>query len=311
MRIDILIPTYQRADSLMQNLQHILCRLRVEQVEEHYRILVSDNASTDGTQERVLALIDDTNLQQERIAYYRNMENIGLEGNAVRVASLATSEFILWCGDDDFLADGYLRFLVESIAASPRLGCVIPGLAALHRDGSLERGRLEEFDVREFSAGYASVHAVSHLAHQMSGLLLKREQLLEEYLAQPEFRNPYLFIYFAANRLLSYDGIYAPKFATLITVFNEKAWAYNGIGLLDEVFKNYLALRRACGLPQVEELMLRFVLMHSYRLAFRPLRPRVLLNQLFALWKTGSQTLSFKGKMGLLFLREIASGAVH
>lgn len=311
MQIDILIPTYQRADSLLENLEHILRRMREEGVESHYRIIVSDNASTDHTERVVRALMGRIEGSGARISYQRNGENIGLEGNAVRVATLATSDFVLWCGDDDFIAEGYLRFLVDTIRARPFIGCVIPGLASLHRDGSVESSRNEDFDVRSFAPGFASVHELSHLAHQMSGLLFRREGLAEDYLARPEYRNPYLFIYFAANRLLRYETVYAPKFKTRVTVFNEKAWNYNSIGLLDQVFMNYLALRPACSEREVDELMLRFVLMHSYRLAFRPLRPATLARQLISVWKAGSSTLYFRRKMGLLFFREMVSGVVR
>lgn len=311
MRIDILIPTYQRADSLVQNLEHILRRIETEKVEDHYRIIISDNASADRTESAVRELVQRLEVRPGLVTYHRNGENLGLEGNAVQVAGLSNAEFILWCGDDDFFADGYLRFLVDSIVAHPRLGCVIPGLASLHRDGSVEVGRIEPFEVREFAAGYASAHALSHLAHQMSGLLLRRDGLLHDYLSRPEYRNPYLFIYFAANRLLRYDAIYAPKFKTRITVFNEKAWGYNDIGLLDEVFKSYLALRPACADRQVDDLMLRFLVMHSYRLAFRPARLSKLARQLVGVWKAGSATLYFKRRVGIFFLRELAAAVAR
>jgi abequosyltransferase len=308
MPIDILIPTFQRADSLLENLEHMLLRMREEGVEEHFRIIISDNASTDGTEAAVRALMARANEQRALVSYHRNERNLGLECNAVVVAKLATSEFVLWCGDDDFFADGYLRFIVESIAAHPSLGCVIPGLALLRRDGSLEVGRNEDFEVRHFAAGYSSVHELSHLAHQMSGLLFRRAGLLEEYLARPECRNPYLFIYFASNRLLRHDALYAPKFKTRVTVFNERAWGYNSIGLLDEVFKNYAALRPSCTDREVDDLMLRFLVMHSYRLAFQPASVSKLAGQLVKIWKAGSRTLYFKRRVGIFFLRELAAG---
>lgn len=311
MRIDILIPTYQRAESLQANLRHLLSRMQTEAVEETYRIIVSDNASPDHTESMVRAMMNLVNDGRQVISYHRNETNVGLEANAVQVARLATADYVLWCGDDDFVAEGYLRFVVETLAAHPAVGCIIPGLASLHRDGSIEASRSEEFDVRAFSAGYSSAHALSHLAHQMSGLVFRRAGLLEDYLAREEYRNPYLFIYFTANRLLRNDAFYAPKYRTRVTTFNEKAWGYNSIGLLDQVFKNYLALRPSCTAREVDELMLHFVLMHSYRLAFRPLRPAVLAGQLMNVLKAGSSTGYFRRKMGLLFLREIASGLVR
>lgn len=306
--IDILIPTYQRAESLRKNLEHILCRMEQEGVAEHFSIIVSDNASTDETEEVVRGLMKGANLQRQVLSYHRNLENVGLEANAVQVGRLARSDFVLWCGDDDFFADGYLEFLVRQLAMRPRLGCIIPGLASLYPDGSVEAARNEDFEVREFTHGYPAVHALSHMAHQMSGLLFRREGLIDEYLSRAEHRNPYLFIYFAANRLLRYDAVYAPRFKTRITAFNAKAWGYNSIGLLDEVFKNYLALRPECTAREVDDLMLRFLLMHSYRLAFRPAEPSKLARQLVKVLKAGSSTFYFNRCVGFFFLRELAAG---
>lgn len=310
MQIDILIPTYARPAALQENLEHILARMRDEGVEEHYRVVVSDNASPQATQGVVRALMQRVNGRRELVAYHRNEQNIGLEANVVQAATLATADFVLWCGDDDFFSHGYLRFLVECISTRRALGCVIPGLAALHGDGTIGPGRDDSVGEQHFPAGYRAAHSLSHLAHQMSGLLFRREGLLEAYLARSGLRNPYLFIYFAANRLLRFESIYAPRYRTLVNVSNAKAWGYNSIGLLDEVFKNYLALRPTCTEREIDDLMLRFVLMHSYRLAFRPLRPLVLGRQLLDVWKAGGGSMYFRRKMGMLFLREAAAGAL-
>ena len=61
MPIEILIPTYQRVESLRQNLAHILGRMHAENVEDHYRIIVSDNASTDSTESMVRTLMERVN----------------------------------------------------------------------------------------------------------------------------------------------------------------------------------------------------------------------------------------------------------
>jgi glycosyltransferase involved in cell wall biosynthesis len=241
------------------------------------------------------------------IKYSRNSENLGLEKNAIKALEMAAADFVLWCGDDDFIADGYLEFLIRKIEENPNLGCVIPGLASLDQDGGVHSERVEAFEFSESGKGYQSVLRYSHLAHQMSGLMVRRRGLLEDYLRHSQYRNPYLFIYFAANCMLKYDAIYAPRYKTLVTTFNQKDWSYNDIGLLDEVFKNYFALSDQLNDREIDQLLLRFLVMHSYRLAFRPLKPALLLRQYRSLMSMGGVTGNFKRKATVLFVKEVAS----
>jgi len=118
----------------------------------------------------------------------------------------------------------------------------------------------------------------------MSGILLKREGLVEAYLSKPEYRNPYLFIFFVVYRMSQYPSIYARKFRTSVTSFNEKDWSYNEVGLLDEVYKSYLYLLETYSEKQVSKLLLRFTVIHSYRLSFKSKRLRLLLKEFIFLW---------------------------
>ena len=306
MLIDILIPTYQRASCIAKNLRHLHEQITKYGLEEKCRIIVSNNGSTDSTEAEIARFIATTDMPG-LVVHLQSDENVGLEKNVVKLALAATSDFVLWCGDDDYLADGYLPFVVASIQQRPGLGCVIPGLSSLHQNGDLIAGRVEDYETLVLEPGFESVHGYSHLGHQMSGLVLKRDNYIADYLAETACRNPYLFIYFVANRLLRHQGIYAPKYKTLVTVFNEKDWSYNGVGLLDEVFKSYRALHGTLSNKQIDDLFLRFVVVHSYRLAFRPLRPRVLLSQYQAMRRMPGVSKALKWRLGYLFVREFTA----
>lgn len=304
MLIDILIPTFNRCVDLLRNLRFLTKQIEKNCLHEKVRLVISDNFSTDGTQEQVLRFISATKDKDIAVIYSRNDRNLGLEKNVVRLLELASADFLLWIGDDDYLADGYLEFLLKSIEERPLLGCVIPGLASLHADGTVTKARIEEFWQRTIEPGFGGVLKFSHLAHQMSGLLVRRDGLLKEYAAKPEYRNPYLFIYFVASRMLRFESIYAPGFPTRVTVFNAKDWGYNSIGLLDEVFKNYLALHDYLTRDQIEKLLLHFAMMHSYRLAFRPLKPQALVRQYHAINRAADGGTRFRLRLAQLFAKE-------
>lgn len=303
MKLDILIPTFQRCETLVKNLNYLIGQIDTYGLHDHVNIIVSDNASTDATQAGVKRIIENSALKS-KILYYKADCNVGLEKNAVNVASLATADFILWCGDDDYLAEGYLAYVVNKINEDPEIGCIIPGLSSLHADGVVLESRAEDFSEIRLAKGYASVHQYSHLGHQMSGLVVRRQGLLEDYLTQPGYRNPYLFIYFVARSLLKNDGLYSPGYKTIVTVFNEKDWSYNQIGLLDEVFKSYYALSDLIDKRQIDDLLIRFMVMHSYRLSFRPLQLKRLFQQLKIIFLSENSSAYFKRRTLSFFAKE-------
>lgn len=266
MRFQILIPTYNRCTDLKNNLEHLKSEMLKHHLFGEFGIYVSDNASTDDTWS-MLQQIQHEWKSLIQLDIVRNETNVGLEQNVVNLLQKASAEYVIWLGDDDFLAEGYLVFVREQFS-NDIPGWMIPGLVELDKEGNKTIGRPVAFPFKSFSAGFDTVYELSHLAHQMSGLVVKRENLADVYLAKPQWRNPYLFIFFTAYCQLCYEGIYAPSYCTIINNFNPKDWGYNKIGLLDEVFKSYYYLKEKIGREELNKLLLRFIMMHSYRIDF-------------------------------------------
>lgn len=102
-------------------------------------LVISDNASTDATEEvcRDLAASD------VRIAYHRQPENIGLLNNFVRVGELARGTYFRWIGDDDRLEPAYVSHCLPVFAADPALILVTTQLAYTGADGSVQTATYE------------------------------------------------------------------------------------------------------------------------------------------------------------------------
>lgn len=83
----------------------------------HLELVISDNASDDGTEEicRELAAAD------ERVRYVRQPENIGLLRNFYAVLHEARGTYFKWIGDDDWLTPTYVRRCVEVLDDDPSL----------------------------------------------------------------------------------------------------------------------------------------------------------------------------------------------
>lgn len=295
--LEILIPTFQRADCLKKNLEQ-LCK-EIKAIDSSaISIIISDNCSQDETK----LVVEHAQAEHPDITinYYRQDSNIGLEPNVVSLMSKATGQYVMWLGDDDYLAPDYLKFVFNKISKDTILGAIIPGLQNLYSDGSITKGRIESFETKECDCGYQTVYDISHLAHQMSGIVLRREGLLDSYLEKEGYRNPYLFIYWTSRALFDHGGIYAPMYKTSITTFNTKDWGYNKVGLLDEVFKSYYYFEDLVSEKELVELLLRFSVLHSYRYDMKKSKPFKLLSQYRYLRK---ETRRYRGVSNKLFIQ--------
>ena len=96
MTLSICIPTYNRAAFLKELLPSILHQL-AELASGEVELIVSDNASTDGTSE-YLRLIDNA-----RLRWWTNDENIGGDRNFLKCVEEARGEYVWLFGDDDVL----------------------------------------------------------------------------------------------------------------------------------------------------------------------------------------------------------------
>ncbi len=95
--LSICIPTYNRKTLLKRALDSI-----VSQLDDRVELLVSDNASDDGTKEMI-------EQQYPAVNYSRNDYNIGGEANFLRCCELAKGKYFILFGSDDILIEGALQ----------------------------------------------------------------------------------------------------------------------------------------------------------------------------------------------------------
>ena len=104
--------------------------------------------------------------------------------------------------------------------------------------------------------------------------------------------------------MLTYDSVYAPQYRTQVTVFNQKHWGYNDVGLLDEVYKSYYGFRGDVGEERLRDLLIRFTVVHSYRFGFEPLRFVRPLKQYLSL-RRSVDVAGFERALAVLMLKDI------
>jgi len=114
-KLSLCIPTYNRADTLPFTLQSIISQI-VPEFQNIVEIVVSDNASTDSTQE----VIREYQQLFSNITYFRFPSNQGPDTNFLQVISIARGEYCWYVGSDDSLMDNSLKLLMEELLSNPR-----------------------------------------------------------------------------------------------------------------------------------------------------------------------------------------------
>jgi len=102
----ICIPTYNRAKYLQENIDLLLKEISKKRFNE-VELCVSDNASTDNTEEVVRKYIQ--SYPQIKITYKKNEKNLGGDWNFHHAMNMATGEYSLLLGDDDLLVENAIE----------------------------------------------------------------------------------------------------------------------------------------------------------------------------------------------------------
>jgi glycosyltransferase involved in cell wall biosynthesis len=235
--LDILIPTFNRKRFVVANIAFLEREITKHNLGGLVKIIISDNSSDDGTYDALMA--------QDPVPYKKVMQqsqNVGLERNALSILNEATSQYVMYLGDDDQVPEGYLKTLVERLSKNPGIGVVIPGVAARYTQGKDVPVRGVGQEECLVSNGYYSQLMYGYLTHQLSGCVFKRDGLFDAYEHIGRYKNIYPFIFFALHCQEKYSTLYLPHMKIAVLEGNKKDWAYNKVGLLDEIANNYNAI---------------------------------------------------------------------
>ena len=122
-KVAIGIPVYNGANHLAAAINSIFA-----QSYGDFDLLISDNASTDGTEDICRAYAK----QDRRIRYIRQPRNLGGAANFNLLAQLSERSYFKWAAHDDLLAPGFLAACVEVLDREPMV--VLASPASIHID---------------------------------------------------------------------------------------------------------------------------------------------------------------------------------
>ncbi len=111
--LTIAIPTYNRGAKLRRTLDLMGEQIAAAGAEGAVEILVSDNASSDNTQD-VLRAVQAGN---GRVRWIRQEQNLGFDGNVCQLLLACRTPYVWFFGDDDIPLEGCIRRIWERLAA--------------------------------------------------------------------------------------------------------------------------------------------------------------------------------------------------
>ncbi|MGB7767969.1 MAG: glycosyltransferase [Verrucomicrobiia bacterium] len=139
-KVSIGLPVYNGENYLRAALDSIL-----RQDYADFELIISDNASTDATQDICLEYA----AKDQRIRYYRNETNIGASGNFNCLVELARGKFFKWAAHDDVHSPEFLRRCVDVIEQAPlTVALVTPRTEVIDEFGKIVNVPVESLDTR-------------------------------------------------------------------------------------------------------------------------------------------------------------------
>ena len=108
--VSIGLPVYNGEESLRRALDCL-----VVQDYGNFELIISDNASTDGTRQ----VCDEYVQRDPRVKLYTHPQNVGIVANFARVLELARGRYFMWAAHDDLWAPAFVSRLVEELENSP------------------------------------------------------------------------------------------------------------------------------------------------------------------------------------------------
>ena len=123
--VSVGLPVYNGENFVAEAIESVLA-----QTLEDFELVISDNASTDATQE----ICEHYASQDSRVRYHRADVNRGAKWNFPRAFELATGKYFKWAAHDDVLAPTMLEKCVDVMENDPNVVLVMPQTTVIDKD---------------------------------------------------------------------------------------------------------------------------------------------------------------------------------
>jgi glycosyltransferase involved in cell wall biosynthesis len=178
--VSIGLPVFNGEKYITESLDSILA-----QTYGDFELIISDNASTDRTQE----ICSEYALRDRRIRYYRNERNLGAAANYNRVFHLSDTMYFKWITYDDLHGPEFLERCVKVLDTSPDVVLCYPKTILIDENGKVIEKYEDRLDLRQERPHYrfCKMLEVLNLSNALFGLIrsdaLRKTRLNGAYLS--------------------------------------------------------------------------------------------------------------------------------
>jgi abequosyltransferase len=170
-RLDVCVPTYNREPYLRQ-----LLAAFARQADARLQLVISDNASTDGT----ARLVEDFAAGHTWVTYVRAAENAGPDRNYLRSMAAADADFCWLFGSDDLPVQDAVARVLSALAEEPdillvdRMWCDVR-MQPLRRDHLFSPGhlRFDTHDPAQARAYLEAAHTIMAMFSYLSSIVVR------------------------------------------------------------------------------------------------------------------------------------------
>lgn len=170
-RVSIGLPVYNGERFIEQSVRSVL-----DQTFRDLELIVSDNASTDGT----LAILDRLAADDPRVRVVRNEQNRGAAWNYNRVFELASGELFRWHAHDDWFEPTLIERLVDVLDADREAVLAHSWTRFIDDDGETQREFHDDLGVVAARAGDRLRSVIDRLTFCNAVFGLARRDVLAE-----------------------------------------------------------------------------------------------------------------------------------
>lgn len=225
--LSIIIPTYNRSKDLVENVNTIVQTFEKIKPEDIVEVIISDNASELEHQRLIRRTLE--NVDAVRLFFQK--ENIGFEKNCLFLMQNCKGKYVMLLGDDDYISPEYILHCMTLLKKN-NLTCIIPNFY------SVDSNRVKLDECRDKITEDKILHKIKDInyvvkAHQMSGLVFRRDGVVESYVSK-NITSLYPQNYFIGFNLLRGDGVHVTRYPIENTVIKKKNFDYSFDGLFGE-----------------------------------------------------------------------------
>ncbi len=161
--LSLCFPTYNRGWCMKEQISRL--RQCPKELLEKIEIIVSDNCSTDDTEEIVRAAISDG----FECVYNKNKENLGMDGNFVTCFKMAKGKYVWLLGDDDPIIPDALAKIVNKLSGDEDYGLV----------HIYKKGRFSKEDFITYTNDNAFIKDISYYTTLISSNIVRTKYVPE------------------------------------------------------------------------------------------------------------------------------------